>query len=395
MAGLESKRIVLGIGGGIAAYKSPDLVRRLVERGAEVQVVMTAGAERFVTAVTFQAVSGRPVRTGLWDTGAEAAMGHLELARWAELVLIAPATANLLARLARGHADDLLTTLVLATEAPLVLAPAMNHRMWRHPATQGNVALLGARGARFIGPDEGPLAEGESGPGRMTEPREIAAQLAGAGPLAGRRILVTAGPTCEPIDPVRFVGNRSSGKMGYAVARAAAEAGGQVTLVSGPTALAAPPGVETLPVRTAGEMAAAVRERVGAVDVFIGVAAVADYAPQAIAPAKIKKGAAKVILELVPTPDIIAEVGARSPRPFCVGFAAETEAVVENARAKLLAKHLDMICANPVGADRGFEDDRNSLVVVEPGRETDLGTASKRLLGQRLVALIADRLKQP
>ncbi|MGH8270899.1 MAG: bifunctional phosphopantothenoylcysteine decarboxylase/phosphopantothenate--cysteine ligase CoaBC, partial [Gammaproteobacteria bacterium] len=315
MNGLQNKRIVLGVAGGIAAYKAPDLVRRLLERGAEVEVVMTAAAGHFVTATTFQAVSHRRVHTELWDAEAEAAMGHLELAGWADVLLIAPATADLIARLAHGIADDLLTTLALASEAPLVLAPAMNQRMWRHAATQANVAALTARGARFIGPDDGPLAEGESGPGRMSEPAAIAAALAGGGALAGRRVLVTAGPTEEPIDPVRFVGNRSSGKMGYAVAQAAAAAGAEVTLVSGPTALVPPRGCETLQVRTAAEMAEAVRARAAQSDAFIAVAAVADYAPAKAAGEKIKKTGETLTLELVRTPDILAEVAAGKHRP--------------------------------------------------------------------------------
>ena len=393
MSGLQGRKIVLGIGGGIAAYKSPDLVRRLAERGAEVQVVMTAGARRFVTALTFQAVSHRSVRCELWDTQAEAAMGHLELARWADLVLVAPATANLIARLAHGLADDLLATLVLATEAPVVLAPAMNQRMWRHPATGANVALLAERGVRFIGPEEGPLAEGESGPGRMSEPESIAAALAGAGPLAGRHVLVSAGPTREPIDPVRYIGNRSSGKMGFAVARAAAAAGAEVTLVSGPTGLAAPPGIELVPVGTAAEMADAVLQHAAQADVFVSAAAVADYAPASPAERKIKKHAGRLTLELERTPDILAAVAARKPRPYCVGFAAETEDVLANARTKLETKKLDLICANRVGTGSGFDTDDNALVALEADRETDLGRAPKRVLAERLVALIAERLQ--
>jgi len=394
MNGLQGKHFVLGVGGGIAAYKAADLVRRLAERGAEVQVVLTSGAARFVTATTFQALSHRPVRTSLWDGDAEAAMGHLELARWADRLLVAPATADLLAKLAHGIADDLLTTLALATEAPLVLAPAMNHRMWLHPATQANAATLEARGARLLGPGEGPLAEGESGPGRMLEPAAIAEALAGAGPLAGRRVLVTAGPTEEPIDPVRFVGNRSSGKMGYAVARAAIEAGAKVTLVTGPTALAPPPGTDLVRVRTAAEMATAVVGRVDAADVFIAAAAVADYAPAQAAPQKIKKSSQdRLVIELDRTPDILADVAARDPRPFCVGFAAETENVAANARIKLEGKKLDLVCANRVGDDLVFGRDDSALVAVEGRGETDLGSGPKRQLARRLIALIAERLE--
>ena len=393
MNSLRDRHIVLGVAGGIAAYKSPDLVRRLKERGAEVAVVMTAAAGQFVTAATFQAVSHRRVHSDLWDLQAETAMGHLELAGWADLLLIAPATANLIARLAHGIADDLLTTLALATEAPLVLAPAMNQRMWRHSATQANVATLAARGVRFIGPDDGPLAEGESGPGRMSEPAAIAEALAGDGALRGRRVLVTAGPTEEPIDPVRFVGNRSSGKMGYAVAQAAVEAGAEVTLVSGPTALAPPRGCKTLQVRTAAEMAEAVRARAAHSDVFIAVAAVADYSPAKTAGEKIKKTGETLTLELVRTPDILAEVAAGKPRPFCVGFAAETENLIENARAKLKEKKLDLICANHVGDTHAFGREDNALTAISVGDETDLGSGPKRLLAERLIALIAERLK--
>lgn len=392
MSGLEDKHIVLGVAGGIAAYKAPDLVRRLTERGAEVEVVMTAGAQHFVTATALQAVAHRPVHTDLWDPGVANAMGHLELAQWADTLLIAPATADIIARLARGRADNLLTTLALATEAPLALAPAMNHRMWRHPATVANVEALAARGARLIGPEEGPLAEGESGPGRMAEPIAIAEALGGGGALAGKRVLITAGPTEEPIDPVRFVCNRSSGKMGYAVARAAINAGAEVTLVSGPAALNPPRGCEVVRARTAADMAGAVRDRAGKHDVFIGVAAVADYTPADVSSEKIKKRGDTLILELTRTPDILAEVSAGKKRPFCVGFAAETTNVIEHARAKLKSKKLDLICANRVGDELAFECDDNALVALSAQDETDLGRGPKRLLAQRLIALIAERL---
>jgi len=390
---LAGRYVLLGVGGGIAAYKAADLVRRLAERGAEVRVVMTPAATHFVTAATFQAVSHHRVAISLWDEEAEAGMGHLELAHWADTLLVAPATADLIARLAHGIADDLLSTLALAFEGPLLLAPAMNHRMWLHPATQANVETLGARGARILGPATGPLAENESGPGRMLEPGEIAAVLAGTGALSGRRVLVTAGPTEEPIDPVRFVGNRSSGKMGYAVAAAAAQAGAEVVLVSGPTALAAPHGVRRVDVRTATEMLAAVEAEAGKVDVFVSAAAVADYAPREAAAQKIKKTGETLTLELVRNPDILAAVAARKPRPFCVGFAAETENVVANARAKLEAKKLDMICANRVGDEHAFGREDNALVAVTAGGETDLGHGAKRVLAERLVKLIAESLQ--
>lgn len=390
---LAGKHIVLGVGGGIAAYKAADLVRRLDERGAEVRVVMTLAATHFVTAATFQALSHHRVSTSLWDEETTTGMSHLELAHWADILLVVPATADLIARLAHGIADDLLTTLALACEAPLVLAPAMNHRMWLHVATRANVKTLTERGARILGPATGALAEHESGPGRLLEPSEIADALAGTGMLHGRRVLVTAGPTEEPIDPVRFVGNRSSGKMGYAVAAAAALAGAEVVLVSGPTALSTPPGVRRVDVRTATEMLAAVDAEADPADVFISAAAVADYAPRETAAQKIKKSAEALTLDLVRNPDILAAVAARKPRPFCVGFAAETENVVTNARAKLEAKKLDMICANRVGDEHAFGLEDNALVAVTARGETDLGHGPKRLLASRLVELIGHTLQ--
>ncbi len=390
---LENKHIVLGVGGGIAAYKTADLVRRLIERGADVRVVMTHAATRFVTPATFQALSHHPVSTSLWDEAPETGMGHLELAHWADILLVAPATADLIARLAQGVADDLLTTLALACEAPLVLAPAMNHRMWLHAATQANVELLTGRGARLLGPATGALAERETGPGRMLEPVEIADGLAGGGALAGKRVLVTAGPTEEPIDPVRFVGNRSSGKMGYAVAAAAARAGAEVVLVSGPTALAAPPGVRRIDVRTAKSMLEAVENEIADADVFISAAAVADYAPREQAAQKIKKSAETLTLELVRNPDILATVTGRKQRPFCVGFAAETENITANARAKLEAKKLDLICANRVGDEHAFGRDDNALIAIDAKDEDNLGRGTKRELAAHLIELIAHRLE--
>ncbi len=390
---LENKHIVLGVGGGIAAYKAADLVRRLSERGADVRVVMTAAATEFVTPATFQALSHHPVATSLWDESPETGMGHLELAHWADILLIAPATADLIARLAHGVADDLLTTLALACEAPLVLAPAMNHRMWLHAATRANVQTLAERGARLLGPSTGALAERETGPGRMLEPVEIAEALAGGGALSGKRVLVTAGPTEEPIDPVRFVGNRSSGKMGYAVAAAAARAGADVTLVSGPVALTTPPGVRRIDVRTAKSMLEAVEDETVNADVFISTAAVADYAPREQAAQKIKKSAGTLTLELVRNPDILATVTGRKQRPFCVGFAAETENVVANARAKLEAKKLDLICANLVGDEHAFGRDDNALIAIGASDENDLGHGTKHELAARLIELIAHRLE--
>lgn len=387
---LNGKHVVLGVTGGIAVYKCPDLVRRLRETGAEVQVVMTAGAQRFVTPLTFQAVSGRPVRTELWDTNAEFGMGHIELARWAELVLVAPATAGFLARIAHGQADDLLTTLCLATQAPVAVAPAMNWAMWENAATRDNVQRLRERSVRILGPGEGELAEGEVGLGRMLEPAEIVATL-GDAPLClkGVRVLVTAGPTREPIDPVRYVSNRSSGKMGFAVARAAAEAGARSTLVSGPTHLATPRDVRRVNVETAVEMRHAVMAEVANADIFIATAAVSDYAPARTASQKIKKRRAALQLGLTRTPDILAEVAARKPRPFTVGFAAETRDLEANARAKLQKKNLDLIVANWVGGGRGFDTEDNALSVYWQAGAAELGHGPKLELARKLVQLIA------
>jgi phosphopantothenoylcysteine decarboxylase/phosphopantothenate--cysteine ligase len=388
-------RILLGVTGGIAAYKSPDLVRRLRERGAEVQVVMTAGAARFITALTLQAVSGRPVRDALWDESAEAAMGHIELARWADAVLVAPATADFLARLAHGHADDLLSTLCLATAAPLYLAPAMNQQMWANSATAANVALLKDRGVTMLGPGEGDQACGETGPGRMLEPEQLAeltlSRHSASRVLAGQRVVVSAGPTRERLDPVRFISNRSSGKMGYAVAQAARDAGATVVLVSGPVGIDPPSGVEFVAVESAQQMYDAVHRALAAADIYIGAAAVADYQAPAVAAQKIKKSADKMQLELVRAPDILASVAAlTSGRPFVVGFAAETENVEENARAKLTRKRADMIAANRVGDGLAFDCDDNSLLVLWAGGREEIASCGKPELARRLVALVAE-----
>ena len=395
MATQAPTRILLGVTGGIAAYKSAELVRRLRDRGAEVQVVMTAGARQFVTPLTFQALSGRPVRTDLWDEAAEAAMGHIELARWADRVLIAPASADFLARLAHGLADDLLTTLCLATDAPLSVAPAMNRLMWANAATQANVALLRSRGVTVLGPAEGDQACGETGPGRMLEPAELLDALAPQGAakrvLAGLKVLITAGPTRERIDPVRFITNRSSGKMGFAVAEAAREAGAEVVLVSGPVNVATPPGVRRIDVETAEQMMNAVNEHVADTDIFIAAAAVSDYRPVQCASEKIKKTSDSLTLALSRTTDILATIAARAPRPFVVGFAAETQNVERNALAKLEGKRLDMIAANQVGDNLAFDCEDNALTVYWPGGNQDLGHAPKRQLAAALVALIAER----
>ncbi|HXB17705.1 MAG TPA: bifunctional phosphopantothenoylcysteine decarboxylase/phosphopantothenate--cysteine ligase CoaBC [Steroidobacteraceae bacterium] len=393
---MQAKRILLGVTGGIAAYKSPDLVRRLRERGAEVQVVMTAAAREFVTPTTFQAVSGRTVRTDLWDPAAEAAMGHIELARWADAVLIAPASADFLARLASGRADDLLATLCLATEAPIAVAPAMNHVMWANQATRANVAQLAARGVLVLGPAAGDQACGEEGLGRMLEPLELAEQLAallaGGGELAGRRVLITAGPTRERLDPVRFISNRSSGKMGFAVAQAARAAGAEVVLVSGPVSQPTPPGVRRIDVESAADMLAAVLRELPGTHVFISTAAVADYRPVRAAHQKIKKTSDTLEVSMERTPDVLATVAARPERPFVVGFAAETESVEQNARAKLMRKNLDMIAANEVGDDKAFDCDENQLIVLARGARYELGRAGKLALARGLVSLIASEL---
>ena len=397
MSRRPNRRIVLGVAGGIAAYKGPDLVRRLRDRDFEVRVVMTAAAREFVAPLTFQAVSANPVHCRLLDEQAEAGMGHIELARWADLVLVAPATANVIARLAHGFADDLLATLCLATTAPLVLAPAMNREMWQADATRANVLTLLDRGVSILGPGEGDQACGEVGPGRMLEPEEIADRIAarfGGGALAGVEVLVTAGPTREALDPVRYLTNHSSGKMGYAVAAAAAEAGARVSLVSGPTALPAPPGVERIDVTSAGEMYAEVLARAARCDVFIAAAAVADYRPARCVEQKIKKGDAPVALDLVRTPDIVAGVAAMDGGPFTVGFAAETESVLAHAQDKLERKGLDMIAANRVGlADRGFASDRNALSVLWRGGNRELALAPKADLARDFIELVAERYR--
>jgi phosphopantothenoylcysteine decarboxylase/phosphopantothenate--cysteine ligase len=389
-------RILLGVTGGIAAYKSPELVRRLIERGAEVQVVMTDAAQKFVSPATFQAVSGRPVRSDLWDSTAEAAMGHIELARWAQLVLIAPASADFIARLAGGQADDLLATLCLATLAPIALAPAMNRVMWANKATQTNVDTLRGRDIRILGPASGNQACGEIGEGRMWEPGELAASLleppVNAGLLAGLNVLITAGPTRERLDPVRYLTNRSSGKMGFAVAAAAREAGAHVTMVSGPVQLETPPGITRINVESARDMYAAVHRHIAEADVFIAAAAVADFQPVTIAKQKIKKQGVAVKLDLEPAPDIIKSVADMAKRPFVVGFAAETDNVEDNARTKLKRKKLDMIAANQVGDGIAFDCDDNALTVIWPGGTLEVPRGPKLDVARALVALIAERL---
>ncbi len=389
-------RILLGVTGGIAAYKSLELVRRLIERGAEVQVVMTAAAQKFITPASFQALSGRPVRVDLWDAAAEAAMGHIELARWAEHVLVAPASADFIARLAGGRADDLLATLCLATEAPVTLVPAMNRVMWANKATQANIGTLRARDVRILGPVSGSQACGEVGPGRMMEPLELASVFLepppNAGLLAGLNVLITAGPTRERLDPVRYLTNRSSGKMGFAVAAAAREAGAHVTLVSGPVQLPTPAGVTRLDVESARDMYAAVHRHVAEADVFIAAAAVADFQPVTVAKQKIKKQGVSVKLDLEPAPDIVKSVADMAKRPFVVGFAAETNDVEENARSKLKRKKLDMIAANHVGDGIAFDCEDNALTVLWPGGRVEVARGPKLDVARALIALIAERL---
>jgi len=390
--------ILLGISGGIAAYKTPELVRRLRERGAEVQIVMTSSAEEFVTETALQAVSGRPIRSNLWDKEAEAAMSHIELARWADVVLIAPATAEIMARLASGAASDLLTTICLATEAPIAIAPAMNHVMWANPAVQKNRETLAERGVHILGPDSGSQACGETGEGRMLDPDEIAAIVsglqAGAGAsalLAGKTVLITAGPTREPIDPVRFITNRSSGKMGYAIAAAAQQQGARVVLLSGPVSIPVPPGVTVQHVLTARDMYEATHAHVRDADIFIATAAVADYRPVVVAEHKIKKSQESMSIELIRTPDILASVAALESGPFTVGFAAETENLREYALGKLQRKKLDMIVANLVGASSGFDSDNNAVEVFWHGGQQSFATASKVELARQIVKLVAAR----
>ena len=398
MDGLAGQRILLGITGGIAAYKAADLSRRLQDAGAQVRVVMTEGAQQFITPLTLQALTGEPVRTSLWDVAAEAAMGHIELARWATRVLVAPASADFIARLAQGLAGDLLGTLCLATEAPIALAPAMNRVMWANPATQANVATLRARGVELLGPAEGDQACGEVGAGRMLEALEIVAALralGAGGALAGRRLLVSAGPTYEDLDPVRFLGNRSSGKMGFAIAAEAAAMGAQVTLVAGPVELHTPPGVRRIDVRSAVQMRDAVLAALPGQDAYIGAAAIADYMPEQVQGQKIKKGSTTSLeLPLVRTPDVLAEVARHAARPrVVVGFAAETQELEKNALAKLSDKQLDLIAGNDVSAPGlGFGSEENALQVYSKDGRRDIPRAPKAVVARTLLQMIAERL---
>jgi phosphopantothenoylcysteine decarboxylase/phosphopantothenate--cysteine ligase len=392
---LAEKHIVLGITGGIAAYKSAEIVRRLIEQGAVVQVVMTEAAKAFIAPLTLQALSGRPVRDSLLDPSAESGMGHIEIARWADQIVIAPASADFIARLAGGMASDLLTTVCLATSAPIALAPAMNQGMWNNSATQRNINTLAADGVNLLGPASGAQACGDVGPGRMLEPVDIVNHLMDSGKvraLNGTNVTITAGPTWEALDPVRALSNHSSGKMGYAVAAAAAAAGASVTLVSGPTALNPPSGIRYQPVQSAKDMLAAVEREIEDCDVFIGVAAVADYRPAQSASSKIKKHTESVTLELVRNPDILARVAQSPKRPFTVGFAAETDQAISNARDKLQRKGLDLIAVNQINAAKNpFGSEENHLVLISETDEIDLGRDSKTALAEHLIAEIAHR----
>ncbi len=397
---MAAPNIILGVTGSIAAYKAPEIVRRLRDGGAAVRVVMTDSATRFITPTSLQAVSGPPVRRDLWDEAAEASMGHIELARWADIVLIAPATAEIMMRLAAGSASDLLTTLCLATEAPLVIAPAMNRVMWAHPAVQANRETLAGRGVRVLGPGSGGQACGEFGEGRMLEPAEIAAAVlaagdtAAAGRLRGRKVMITAGPTREAIDPVRFISNRSSGHMGYALAEAARDAGAKVVLISGPVCLPAPYGVERISVESAEQMFSESQNRIDGVDIFIGAAAISDYRPTVVASQKIKKTQGEMQLDLVKTPDTLAAVaGLEAGRPFTVGFAAETERLREHALAKLKGKQLDLIVANQVGEGLGFETANNAAEVYWEDGQQPFPLMDKKALARELIGFIAGRFE--
>ncbi|HET7200485.1 MAG TPA: bifunctional phosphopantothenoylcysteine decarboxylase/phosphopantothenate--cysteine ligase CoaBC [Burkholderiales bacterium] len=392
MTGVSGKKILLGITGGIAAYKAAELTRLFVKAGGDVRVVMTDAACRFVTPATLQALSGKPVFTDMWDPRVADGMGHIELSRDRDVIVVAPATTDFLAKLANGLGDDLLSALCLARRAPLLVAPAMNVEMWRNAATQRNVGLLRADGVVVLGPTEGDHADREGGMGRMLEPEEIFAEVAAAlGPkaLSKKKILITAGPTYEPIDTVRGVTNQSSGKMGYAVAQAAVEAGAEVTLVSGATALDAPSGVQRVDVLTAGEMHKAVMARAKQADVFIAVAAVADYRPADPKSHKIKRGNGHLNLELAPNPDILADVAALKG-PFCVGFAAETEDLMENAQAKRRNKGIPLLAANL--AQETFGRDTNALTLFDDDGVHELAHAPKIALARQLVAHIARML---
>ena len=392
---LVDKQIIVGITGSIAAYKAADLVRRLQDNGAEVRVVMSKAACEFITPLTLQALSGHPVAIELLDESQEASMGHITLARWADWIVIAPASANSIARIAQGKADDLLSALCLASESPLAIAPAMNNKMWESQATQDNINTLQLRGVHILGPASGLQACGELGEGRLVEPSDIVtelSQLMVATKLSGKKVLVTAGPTYEPIDPVRFIGNRSSGKMGFAVAKAASEAGASVTLISGPVHLLTPTAVDRINIETAEEMYESVMNQIDDCDIFIACAAVADFTPTQVEKAKIKKTECDTLqLNLTMTQDIIATVANRQVRPFVVGFAAETNDVLRYAQDKLERKNLDMIATNKVGNGHGFAVDENALYVFWKTGSQELTQAPKKQLARDLMTLIIEQ----
>ena len=399
MNSLANKHILIGITGSIAAYKAAELVRQLKKAGAQVRVAMTDGACEFITPLTLQALSGNPVHTQLLDTDAEAGMGHIELARWTDALLIAPASADFIARLAQGRANDLLGAICLACEAPVAVAPAMNKHMWSNPATQANVVTLQSRNIAIYGPGAGEQACGDVGAGRMLEPAQLVELLSGTfqnNALSGIRLMVTAGPTWEAIDPVRFIGNRSSGKMGFAIAQAAQEAGAHTVLISGPVHLPTPTDVERHDVRSALEMREAVMRFAPHCDIFIATAAVADYRPKSVAAQKIKKDSEALTIELVKNPDILAQVSRQFPDIFTVGFAAETHDLEQYAKAKMQAKSLRMIAANRVDSNNlGFESDDNALSVFWKDGGKELPQARKSVLARQLIELVAARYKAP
>jgi len=396
---LANKRILLGLTGGIAAYKSAELTRAFKKAGAEVRVVLTPAAAEFITPLTLQALSGNPVHQHILDPEAEAGMGHIELAKWADLILVAPASADFIARMAAGMGNDLLTTLCLASAAPIAIAPAMNQAMWRDARTQSNVAQLSTLGMHIWGPDEGDQACGDNGPGRMFEPNQLAklsASIFSSGALSGLRVCITAGPTREAIDPVRYISNHSSGKMGYALAEAAMEAGARVTLISGPVNLNCPDRVQRISANSAQQMLDTALAQMDQCDIFIAAAAVADYRPVTVAEQKIKKSTDEITLTLVKNPDIVATIASHPQRPFTIGFAAETEKLLEHARGKLARKKLDMIIANDVAQQGiGFNSDDNAVTVVTRHGEQNLLLASKTQLARQLIALIAEQINLP
>lgn len=400
MARLLNRNFIIGVTGSIAAYKAAEITRELKREGANVRVIMTDGACEFITPLTLQALSGNPVHTGLLDTDAEAAMGHIELARWADALVIAPASADSIARLVQGRADDLLGACALATPAPVFVAPAMNQEMWAKAATQENIHVLQNRGITILGPDSGSQACGDIGAGRLLDPREIIESLVATfltGQLAGKHVVITAGPTREPLCPVRYLSNRSSGKMGYALAEACMNAGARTTLISGPVHCEAPPGVVLVPVETTQEMLDASMAASDDADIFIGAAAVVDFRPESVATQKIKReGSTTMDLKLVSNPDIIASIAARQVRPsLVVGFAAETNDVTTYARNKLKKKRLDFIFANDVSDSAiGFNSDSNAGTLISADNDITMAVSSKRVLAETMIAELAKHLPE-